>query len=116
VRTIYRFLPDDPLCLQAIDDDCGQTGQMTAALLSWPQATFASKVPKMRKLYCTLLIHRPEPIAATSQEPCGPFEAVFASCAFFQVVVDKAQRTIEVTREIDDGADTLELSLPAVVT
>lgn len=31
---------------QAIDDDCNQTAQMTAALLDWPQATFASKVEK----------------------------------------------------------------------
>jgi len=29
---------------QAIDDDCNQTGQMLAALLDRPQATFASKV------------------------------------------------------------------------
>jgi electron transfer flavoprotein beta subunit len=29
---------------QAIDDDCNQTGQMLAALLEWPQGTFASKV------------------------------------------------------------------------
>jgi electron transfer flavoprotein beta subunit len=29
---------------QAIDDDCNQTGQMLAALLNWPQATFASKI------------------------------------------------------------------------
>lgn len=29
---------------QAIDDDANQTGQMVAALLNWPQATFASKV------------------------------------------------------------------------
>jgi electron transfer flavoprotein beta subunit len=29
---------------QAIDDDCGQTGQMLAALLGRPQGTFASKV------------------------------------------------------------------------
>ncbi|TYI64223.1 hypothetical protein E1A91_D09G072800v1 [Gossypium mustelinum] len=29
---------------QAIDDDCNQTGQMIAALLGWPQGTFASKV------------------------------------------------------------------------
>ena len=29
---------------QAIDDDCGQTGQMLAALLGWGQGTFASKV------------------------------------------------------------------------
>ncbi|XP_043936427.1 electron transfer flavoprotein subunit beta [Protopterus annectens] len=29
---------------QAIDDDCNQTGQMTSALLDWPQGTFASEV------------------------------------------------------------------------
>jgi electron transfer flavoprotein beta subunit len=29
---------------QAIDDDCNQTGQMLAALLDWPQGTFASKL------------------------------------------------------------------------
>jgi electron transfer flavoprotein beta subunit len=31
---------------QAIDDDCNQTGQMTAAILDWPQGTFVSKVEK----------------------------------------------------------------------
>ena len=31
---------------QAIDDDSNQTGQMLAALLGWPQGTFASKVVK----------------------------------------------------------------------
>ncbi|HEX2257051.1 MAG TPA: electron transfer flavoprotein subunit beta/FixA family protein [Afifellaceae bacterium] len=29
---------------QAIDDDCNQTGQMLAALLGWPQGTFASSI------------------------------------------------------------------------
>jgi electron transfer flavoprotein beta subunit len=29
---------------QAIDDDCNQTGQMLAALLNWPQGTFASQL------------------------------------------------------------------------
>jgi electron transfer flavoprotein beta subunit len=29
---------------QAIDDDANQTGQMLAAMMNWPQATFASKV------------------------------------------------------------------------
>ena len=29
---------------QAIDDDCNQVGQMLAALLNWPQGTFAAKV------------------------------------------------------------------------
>lgn len=31
---------------QAIDDDSNQTGQMLAALLDWPQGTFASEVKK----------------------------------------------------------------------
>ncbi|NXI10002.1 ETFB protein, partial [Irena cyanogastra] len=29
---------------QAIDDDCNQTGQILAAMLDWPQGTFASRV------------------------------------------------------------------------
>lgn len=58
---------------QAIDDDANQTGQMFAALMGWPQATFASKV------------------------------AI-------------ANGTATVTREIDGGAETLELKLPAVIT
>jgi len=31
---------------QAIDNDANQTGQMLAAYLDWPQATFASKIEK----------------------------------------------------------------------
>jgi electron transfer flavoprotein beta subunit len=31
---------------QAIDDDCNQTGQMLAALLDWPQGTFASRIER----------------------------------------------------------------------
>jgi len=58
---------------QAIDDDCNQTGQMLAALLGWPQGTFASKLVP-------------------------------------------AADTIEVTREVDGGLETVELKLPAVVT
>ncbi len=58
---------------QAIDDDASQTGQMLAALLDWPQATFASKVE----------------IAGTSAT---------------------------VKREVDGGLETLEITLPAVVT
>jgi electron transfer flavoprotein beta subunit len=58
---------------QAIDDDSNQTGQMLAALLGWPQGTFASNV------------------------------AV-------------AGGKVSVTREVDGGLQTVELSLPAVVT
>jgi len=58
---------------QAIDGDAGQTGQMLAALLGWPQATFASRVIAERD-------------------------------------------RVTVTREVDGGLETLELTLPAVVT
>ncbi len=58
---------------QAIDDDCNQTGQMLAALLNWPQATFASEIN----------------------------------------VKDKS---LEVTREVDEGLETIEVNIPAIVT
>lgn len=58
---------------QATDDDCNQAGQMLAAKLGWPQATFASKI-------------------------------------------ELGSGTVKVTRETDDGEETLELPLPAVVT
>lgn len=58
---------------QAIDDDANQTAQMLAAMLGWPQATFASKV------------HVEAP-------------------------------TVTVSREVDNGLETLELSLPAVIS
>ncbi|PXW49898.1 electron transfer flavoprotein beta subunit, partial [Chelatococcus asaccharovorans] len=58
---------------QAIDDDSNQTGQMLAALLGWPQGTFASKV----------------------------------------VIGDG---TVDVTREVDGGLQTVGLKLPAIVT
>ena len=58
---------------QAIDDDSNQTGQMLAALLGWPQATFASKV-----------------------------------------VLEDGKVTV--TREVDGGLETVQLTLPAIVT
>jgi len=58
---------------QAIDDDCNQTGQMLAAMLSWPQGTFASKVEHKDKI-------------------------------------------IEVTREVDEGLETIQINLPAIIT
>ena len=43
--TVKREKPDLVLMgKQAVDDDANQTGQFLAALLDWPQATFASKV------------------------------------------------------------------------
>ena len=58
---------------QAIDDDCNQTGQMLAAMLGWPQGTFASKIQHKDK-------------------------------------------SIEVTREVDEGLETIQINLPAIIT
>ena len=58
---------------QAIDDDANQTGQMLAALLGWPQGTFASKL-----------------------EP-GDGKATLV-------------------REVDDGLQTIQVNLPAVIS
>jgi electron transfer flavoprotein beta subunit len=58
---------------QAIDDDNNQAGQMLAALLDVPQATFASKVE-----------------------------------------IDGTH--LRVTRETDDGQETLAMAMPAVIT
>jgi electron transfer flavoprotein beta subunit len=60
---------------QAIDDDSTQAGQMLAELLSWPQATFASKVE-------------------------------FSS----------DQKSVQVTREVDGGLETVAFSLPGIIT
>ena len=58
---------------QAIDNDSNQTGQMFAALMDWPQATFASEV---------------------------------------NVDGDK----LKATREVDGGLESIELSMPALIT
>ena len=58
---------------QAIDDDCNQTGQMLAAHLNWPQATFASKI-------------------------------------------EINEKSLKVTREIDEGLETIEVNTPAIIT
>jgi len=58
---------------QAIDDDCNQTGQMLAALLNYPQATFVSKV-------------------------------------------EVKEKSLEVIREVDEGLETIEVNIPAIVT
>ena len=58
---------------QAIDGDNNATGQMLAALLDWPQATFASAI---------------------------------------ELSADKAK----VTREVDGGLQTIEATLPAIIT
>jgi electron transfer flavoprotein beta subunit len=73
---------------QAIDDDANQTGQMLAALLGWPQATFASKA---------------ESLESDAEKRGIP-----------GVVVKDG--TAKVVREVDGGLETVETPLPAVVT
>lgn len=48
-KLLHKIITDEKpdlflLGKQAIDDDANQTAQMTAALLDWPQATFASSI------------------------------------------------------------------------
>lgn len=73
---------------QAIDDDANQTGQMLAALLQWPQATFASKKESLES------------------------EAEKSGLPGIQL----SNGTITVVREVDGGLETLRMPTPAVVT
>jgi electron transfer flavoprotein beta subunit len=74
---------------QAIDDDANQTGQMLAALLGWPQATFASKAESLE----------------SENEKKG-----------IPGVVLSGGKGAQVVREVDGGLETIEIPLPAVVT
>ena len=73
---------------QAIDDDANQTGQMLAAMLDWPQATFASKK---------------ESLESEAEKNALPAIQIAGGMA-------------TVVREVDGGLETLQLPLPAVVT
>ena len=75
---------------QAIDDDQNQTGQILAGRLAWPQATFASKKESL------------ESEAEQARRP--------------GLIRSAGGETLQVAREIDGGVETLELTLPAVVT
>jgi electron transfer flavoprotein beta subunit len=75
---------------QSIDDDQNQVGQYLAELLGLPQATFASKTESL------------ESEAEQKKEP--------------GLVLGGGGRTLAVTREVDGGVETLEVTLPAVVT
>jgi len=74
---------------QAIDDDSNQTGQMLAALLGWPQATFASKAESLE----------------SENEKKGVPGIVLSDGKGAQIV-----------REVDGGLETIDIPLPAVVT
>jgi electron transfer flavoprotein beta subunit len=75
---------------QAIDDDQNQTGQILAGRLAWPQATFASKK---------------ETLESEAEQARRP-----------GLIRSAGGETLQVAREIDGGVETLELTLPAVVT
>ncbi|MEM9872814.1 MAG: electron transfer flavoprotein subunit beta/FixA family protein, partial [Pseudomonadota bacterium] len=73
-KVVEEEQPGLVLCgKQAIDNDMNATGQMTAALLGWSQATFASEV-------------------------------------------EVAGDTAKVTREVDGGLQTIEVSMPTIIT
>jgi electron transfer flavoprotein beta subunit len=75
---------------QSIDDDQNQAGQYLAERLGYPQATFASKTESL------------ESEAEAKKQP--------------GLVLAADGKALTVVREIDGGVETLELSLPAVVT
>ena len=74
---------------QAIDDDANQTGQMLAALLGWPQGTFASKAESLD----------------SENEKKGVPGIVLSDGKGAQVI-----------REVDGGLETITLPVPAVIT
>jgi electron transfer flavoprotein beta subunit len=75
---------------QSIDDDQNQAGQYLAERLGLPQATFASKTESL------------ESEAEQKKEP--------------GLRLGGGGTTLAVVREVDGGVETLEVSLPAVVT
>jgi electron transfer flavoprotein beta subunit len=74
---------------QAIDDDANQAGQMLAALLGWPQATFASKA---------------EGLESENEKKGVPG------------IVLSGGTGAQVAREVDGGLETIQIPLPAVIT
>jgi electron transfer flavoprotein beta subunit len=75
---------------QSIDDDQNQTGQYLAERLGWGQATFASKTESL------------ESEAEAKKQP--------------GLVLSGDGKSMQVVREVDGGVETLEVTLPAVVT
>lgn len=93
---------------QAIDDDCGQTGQMLAAMLGWSQGTFAAKVE----------ILLPLPLGEGRGEGGAPsaVSTYVASPSPDPLPKGEGFSYATVTRETDGGPTTLRLNLPAVIT
>lgn len=90
-KLVEREKPDLVLMgKQAVDVDDNVTGQLLAEYLGWGQATFASKHESLE-----------------SPEEKGKKPGVRLSA-------DK--KSAQVVREIDGGLETLEVSLPAIVT
>ena len=76
---------------QAIDDDCNQTGQMLAAMLNWPQATFSSKVtiPLIFMISVTALLALKESTRSDS-----PPLLMYSNGSFFCPVLLSSTRTL----------------------
>ena len=90
-KVVEREKPDlAVLGKQAIDGDQNQTGQYLAEWLGWGQATFASKAESF------------ESEQEKSKTPA--------------LVLSADGHSIRVVREVDGGLETLECTLPAVVT
>jgi electron transfer flavoprotein beta subunit len=116
---------------QAIDDEVNQTGQMLAALANLPQATFVSKVvvedgkATMSRevdggaetlsltlpavITTDLRLNEPRYVTLPNIMKALP-QATFVS----KVVVEDNKATM--SREVDGGAETLSVTLPAVIT
>jgi electron transfer flavoprotein beta subunit len=91
VKLVEREKPDLVILgKQSIDDDQNQTGQYLAEKLGWGQATFASKTESL------------ESEAEQKKQP--------------GLVLSPDGKRLTVVREVDGGVETLELTLPAVVT
>jgi electron transfer flavoprotein beta subunit len=90
-KLVEREKPDLVLLgKQAIDDDQNQTGQYLAERLGMGQVTFASKTESL------------ESEAEQKKQP--------------GLVLSADGKKLTVVREVDGGVETLELSLPGVVT
>ncbi|MGH7038098.1 MAG: electron transfer flavoprotein subunit beta/FixA family protein, partial [Stellaceae bacterium] len=116
---------------QAIDDDCNQTGQMLAALLDWPQGTFASKIERNDDALVVArallkLVEREQPLLVIlgkqaiddDSNQTGQMLAALLGWpqATFASKVAVADGHAEVTREVDGGLETVRITLPAIIT
>ncbi|EMS59172.1 Electron transfer flavoprotein subunit beta, mitochondrial [Triticum urartu] len=104
--------------VKAIDDDCNQTGQMLAALLNWPQGTFASKGFNCQPEVCKTPSEYGAKHAAKGRDSLAYHlgRCPTAQGTIHGVIIDKDKQKATVEREVDGGTETICLDLPAVIT